>query len=316
MQAEELYGILGIEKTATAAEIKKAYRSLARKHHPDKNQGRKEEEEKFKRISAAYAVLGDEKKRKLYDQYGLDGLRDGFDPEMWRRYGKAAAGGGSARGRPFEGGFDFGGFSGFGSMEDIFESLFGGGTGKRGSGGRVADWAAVQETGAQVRSVLDVDLMDAVLGRELEIAVDLGEEVRKLKVRIPKGVEDGQTIRLGGQGARGRGGARSGDLMLEIRVRDDKEYVRKGNDLEKRVQVTLGRAYNGGEMEVETPWGKGTLKVPPRTQGGTKLRLKGQGIRKNGVAGDLYIRMDIKVPTGDDERTEEAVKALEESYRD
>jgi len=308
MPAEDLYQILGVKRTATAGEMKKAYRSLARRHHPDKNQGKKEEEEKFKKITAAYAVLGDENKRKLYDQYGLDGLRDGFDPEMWKRYG------GRAEGRqPIGQEFDFGGFSGFGSMEDIFESLFGGrGSRKAGSGG--VRWERMQKRGAQVRSVLEVELLDAVLGRELEIAVDVGGETRKLKVRIPAGVEDGQTIRLAGQGASGSGGGPSGDLLLEVRTRADATYSRHGSDLERRVLVTIGKAYEGGEVEVETPWGKGMLRIPPRTQGGTRLRLKGQGVRKKGSAGDLYVRVDIRVPAGTDEKTAEAVAALERIY--
>ncbi len=311
--AEDFYSVLGVDRDAAAGEIKKAYRNLARKHHPDRNQGKKDAEERFKKISAAYAVLGDEKKRGLYDRYGVDGLRDGFDPEMWERYGKTAGGRGRSGSSPGED-FDFGGFSGFGSMEDIFESLFGKGTsGGRRRRARVA-WEDIPQPGAQVRSVLEVDLMDAVLGRELDIAVGVGSETRRLKVKVPAGVEEGQMIRLGGQGAKGRGGAARGDLLLEVRLKGDPVYERNGNDLERRMMVTMGEAYRGGEIEVETPWGKGRLRIPAGTQGGTRFRLKGQGIRKKGAKGDMLVRMDIRVPTGRDEETEAAVSALESQY--
>jgi curved DNA-binding protein len=314
MPAEELYEILGVGRTASAEEVKKAYRALARKHHPDRNQGKKDSEERFKKISAAYAVLGNEKKRKLYDQFGVDGLRDGFDPEMWKRYGGGARRAGAGGGQPDGEQFDFGGFSGFGSLEDIFEGLFGGER-KRGRGRRGGvSWEDVPRPGAQVRFVLEVELLDAVLGRELDIAMDVEGETRRLKVKVPAGIEEGQTIRLGGQGAKGRGGGQQGDLLLEVRVKGDQTYTRHGTDLERRVLVTLGRAYEGGEVEVETPWGKGKLKVPPRTQGGTRFRLKGHGIRKRGVSGDLYVRMDVRVPCGTDKETICAVEQLETLY--
>ncbi|HUT77064.1 MAG TPA: J domain-containing protein [Polyangia bacterium] len=234
---------------------------------------------------------------------------------MWKRYG---GGGGRAAGKragqPSGEEFEFGGFSGFGSMEDIFEGLFGGGPGRgRGRRGGI-QWESAPQRGAQVRSALEVELLDAVVGRELEIAVETEGEAKRLKVKLPAGVEDGQTIRLGGQGAGGRGGAPKGDLLLEVRVKGDQIYTRHGNDLERRVLVTMGRAFEGGEVEVETPWGKGKLRIPPRTQGGTRFRLKGHGIRKRGTTGDLFVRMDIRVPGGNDPETVSAVERLESQY--
>jgi DnaJ-class molecular chaperone len=317
MEHEDFYEILGVDRNADEKEIKKAYRKLARELHPDRNEGDKRAEERFKKVSAAYAVLSDEEKRKLYDEYGVDGLRDGFDPEAYQRYRQQA--GQPGGGRPFGG--DFGGFSGFGSLEDIFESLFGGGAGR----GRSVRWSTGEgfgsagkarrgQKGPKVRSGVEVELMDAVLGRELELVVPIQQERRKLKVKLPRGVEDGQTIRLKGQGARGPFGGEPGDLLIEVKVKDDKQYERKGDDLTKKLPVTIGQAYEGATMQVETPWGKGKVTIPAGTQSGQKLRLRGQGVRKNGRRGDLYAEIMVKVPEKRDEETKKAVGILEEKY--
>ena len=317
MESESLYEILGISREATESEIKKRYRKLARDLHPDRNKDNKEAEERFKKVSAAYAVLGDKEKRKLYDQYGIDGLRDGFDPNRWRQY--TSHPGGNAGGWPADGGFpgsfDFGGFSEFGSMGDIFESLFGRGASRGRTRRAGARGRGFSMPGSQVRMKLEVELMDAVLGRELQIAVPVEGEQRRLKVAIPKGIEDGQTIRLKGQGGRspdGRGPA--GDLLLEIGIKGDSEYQRKGLDLTKRESVTVGQAYNGEVVEVSTPWEKVKLSIPQGTQGGQKLRLKGKGIVKGKKKGDLYIQIDIKLPDSRDQKTKETIDRLEELY--
>ncbi|MFO8073759.1 MAG: DnaJ C-terminal domain-containing protein [Polyangia bacterium] len=320
MGHEDFYKILGVDRNAGEKEIKTAYRKLARELHPDRNEGDKQAEERFKKVSAAYAVLGDEEKRKLYDKYGVDGLRDGFDPEAYQRYQQQA--GPAGGGQPFGGGdFDFGGFSGFGSLEDIFESLFGGG----GRKGRSVRWStgggfgsAGQERrgqkGPKVRSSVEVELMDAVLGRELELVIPIQNERKKLKVKLPRGVEDGKTIRLKGQGARSPFGGEPGDLLIEVNVKDDKEYERKGDDLIKKLPVTIGQAYKGASLQVETPWGKGKMTVPAGTQSGQKLRLKGQGVRKDGKRGDLYAEILVRLPGKRDEETEKAVEILEAKY--
>lgn len=308
--SEDLYMLLGVGRDASEAEIKKAYRKLARELHPDKNKGNKEAEERFKKVSAAYAVLSDKEKKKLYDQYGIDGLRDGFDPEQWKRYG-AQAGGGA----PYGGGVDFGGFSGFGGMESIFETLFGGSAGGR-RGGRRSAWGQGMpaQKGPQIRSQLDVELMDAVLGRELGIVIPIEGERKSLKVRIPQGLETGQSIRLKGQGARSQMGGEPGDLIIEVSVKDDSVYTRKGNDLEKTETITVGQAYLGDTIEVETPWGKGRLNIPPGTQGGRRMRIRGHGIRKGEKKGDLFVAINIRIPEGRGEEVEEAVKNLEKLY--
>ncbi len=316
MNSEDLYRALGVEKGASAAEIKKAYRNLARKLHPDHNEGNKEAEEEFKKVSAAYTVLGDEKKRKLYDEFGIDGLRDGFDAEKWRQYGPR---GGPRTGSPFQqGGFDFGGFSGFGGMEDVFDSLFGGGRGGRRGGGRARAgnahrWGGGRvPKGHQVRSELEIELLDAILGRELQIIIQVQGEKRNLKVKVPGGIEDGQSIRLKGQGGESPAGGERGDLILEVKVKRGEEYVRDGMNLTKTEKISIGTAYFGGSINVETPWGKGKVTMPRGTQGGQKLRIAGHGIRKEGKSGDLYVKVAIKIPKNIDADTEELVKKLEE----
>jgi DnaJ-class molecular chaperone len=327
----QLYKELELEKNATDAEIKRQYRKLARKYHPDKNKDNPQAEEKFKKISAAYAVLSDKKKRKLYDQYGIDGLRDGFDPAY---YGTHSASG-----------TDFGGFSGFGGMESIFETLFGGGArNARGSyrtaggpfgggggpfggggnpfggggnpfgGGGNPFGGGQPSKGSDVKSTLQIDLLDAVLGRELDLILPINNEQRKLKVKIPSGIESGQTIRLKNQGARSPYGAESGDLLLEIKINDNSEYRRKNLTLLKEQSITIGQAYFGATIEVETPWGKGNLKVPPGSSGGTKLRIKGHGIRKGSSKGDLFVILRVQLPDKRTPEIDELITKLESEY--
>lgn len=310
MHDEDLYRILGVAKGATGAEIKKAYRKLARELHPDRSKGNKNDEERFKKVSAAYAVLGNAEKRKLYDAYGIDGLRDGFDPKAWER----ARGFGGGGARPGAGGADFGGFAGFGGMEEIFEALFGGGGPRRG-GPRRREWdVRVGSRGPDVRAQMEVGLLDAVLGRELQIVVPIEGERRSLKVKLPRGIEGGKSIRLKGQGARGSGDGGDGDLIVEIAVREDERYARRGPDLVKREDVTVGKAYFGGPLEVETPWGKGQVVVPPGTRGGTRIRIKGHGVRAGDRAGDLYVEINIVLPERKGEAVEAAVREMERLY--
>ena len=304
--SDDYYKILGVDKQASAADIKKAYRKLARKYHPDANRNNPQAEEKFKKVSAAYAVLSDKSKRDLYDKYGINGLRDGFDENQWRQYG-----GGQS---PF-GGADFGGFSGFGGMESIFETLFGGG-GRR--GGRVSGsppWSTSGgQKGGDVKSSLDIDAMDAILGRELELLVPVAGEQKKLKVKIPQGIESGKSIRLKNQGSPGLFGGQNGDLLLVLNVRENGPFRRQGDNLIKEQSITIGQAYFGDIITVETPWGEGKLKVPPQTQGGTKMRVKGHGVRKGDKKGDLLVQLNIIIPQNAKKDTEKLVRELEKAY--
>ncbi|MBW2278101.1 MAG: hypothetical protein JRF63_11440, partial [Deltaproteobacteria bacterium] len=252
--------------------------------------------------------------RKLYDKYGIDGLRDGFNPEMWQRYGGFGSQPGRAGRAPS--GTDFGGFSGFGSLEDVFESLFGGaGFSQRGASARGGAGPFDMRTpGAQVHSVIEIDVLDAVLGRELQIVVPISGERRKLKVKVPQGIGDGQTMRLRGQGAHSQAGGPAGDLLLEIKIREPGRYRRAGNDLVVRESVTVCQAYRGTSLPLETPWGRVVVTVPAGTQGGQKLRVKGHGVRGSGAAGDLFVQLSIRIPTARDTNVEEAIDKLEQMY--
>jgi curved DNA-binding protein len=314
LSTEDFYKILGVGKEAKKEEIKKAYRKLARELHPDRNNNNKEAEEKFKKVSAAYAVLGDEEKRKKYDTYGIDGLRDGFDQQMWKQYGENnSRGRGEYRGGGF-GGFDFGGFEGFGAMEDIFESLFGTQRRRKESYAEKEYWKKTKQKGTKVKSKLEVELMDAVIGRELQLIVPIEGEKKKLKIKIPQGIESGKTMRLKGQGAKSKNGGPPGDLLLEIIVKKDKIYERIGEDLYKREVIKIGEAYNGTVKDVNTPWGEVKVTIPKGTQGGSKLRLRGKGIKKENKNGDLYINVAIAIPKKSAKEAKEAIEILEKYY--
>ncbi|MBN2803414.1 MAG: DnaJ domain-containing protein [Deltaproteobacteria bacterium] len=315
---DDLYKELELQKGASPAEIKKAYRNLAKKYHPDTNKDNPDAEDKFKKISAAYAVLSDKKKKDLYDKYGSDGLRDGFDPTY---YGRNSYAGG-----------DFGGFSGFGGMESIFETLFGGGGGRKSrrsySGGSpfqsgdpfggaspFGGSPRGMQKGQDVKTTLKISLLDSVIGRELDIIVPVGSDKRNLKVKIPPGIKDGKNIRLKNQGALSNFGGPSGDLILEINIADDPVYERKGDNLITHQQITLAQAYYGDKINVVTPWGKGNLTLPPLTQGGSKLRVKGHGIRTANSKGDLIVVFNIKIPAEKSDELSELVDKMESYYQ-
>jgi curved DNA-binding protein len=306
----DLYDVLGVPRTASPEEIKKAYRRLARKYHPDVNPGDKRAEEKFKEVTAASEVLTDAKRRALYDEFGADSLRSGFDAakadayRQWKRQGTPQSGG-----MPFDfGDFqevrvgDYGTFD-FGS---IFEDLFGRGANARGRR------ASATRQGAHAEAEIEVDLRDAVLGAERDVRIDS----KTLRVKIPKGVVDGSTIRLSGQGAPGAHGGSAGDLYLKIRLREHPWVRREGRDLYLDLPVTVPEAALGHEVTLPTFEGPVRLQIPPGAQSGTKLRLRHKGVPdlRGGERGDLYAVVKIVLP----ERTpglEKAVKPLEVLYK-
>jgi len=298
----DLYGILGVPRTASADEIKKAYRRLAHKHHPDKNPGNKQAEERFKEITAAHEVLGDPKRRKLYDEFGADSLRSGFDPGKAEQYRQWQRQGGGAP-------VDFGGFGGFEhggapfDLGSIFEQIFGGGAVRARRG---------PARGEDARAPVEVELADAVRGAERELRVD----GRTLRVKIPPGVSDGSQIRLAGQGGPGGGGGPAGDLYLEIRLRPHPLVRRDGRDLTLDLPVTVPEAVNGAEVTLPTFEGPVRLKIPAGAQAGTRLRLRGKGLPdlKGGERGDLYAVVKVVLPEPD-ERLREAVRPLEALYK-
>jgi curved DNA-binding protein len=305
--AADFYKDLGVERTATADEIKKAYRKLASQHHPDKNPGDKKAETRFKAVNRANQVLGDPEQRKLYDEFGEEGLREGFDPHAARAYRSAGARAGGRRG-PMGGGAgvsieDFlGGQAGGGGFSDILGDLFGGG------GGRVRRGPA---RGADLQSEVMVDFASALRGAELKLRLqDGGEEVT---VRVPAGARDGDKVRVAGQGAPGSPGAPAGDLLLTIRVQPHPFFERSGLDLYLDLPITVGEAYRGAKIRVPTPDGPVTMTVPRHAQSGQVVRLKGKGVKRQNQTGDLFVRFQIKLPTSTSTEVEKAIATLEEA---
>lgn len=310
MPERDLYDILGVPRTASREEIKKAYRRLAKQHHPDVNPGNKQAEERFKEASAAFEVLSDDQRRKLYDEFGSDSLRSGFDParaeevRRWRRQGAPPGG------QPF----DFGDFAtvnadGF-DFGSIFEQIFGQGAGRGGRGGHGR--RASPMTGQDLEADLELDLKEAVAGGERDVRLD----GRTLRVTIKPGMTDGARIRLAGQGHPGRHGGTPGDLLLRVRLRPHPLVRVDGKDLSLDLPVTVPEAAAGAEVELPTFDGKVRLTVPAGAQSGARLRLRGRGLPdpKGGPRGDLYVVVKLVLPEPSD-RLAKAAKALEPLYK-
>ncbi|QKG58565.1 J domain-containing protein [Hymenobacter sp. BRD128] len=293
MDYKDYYKILGVEKTATTDQIKKAYRKLARQYHPDVNPNDATAEQKFKEVNEANEVLSDAEKRQKYDQMGADYARyqqagsgrgqgaGGFD---WSQYAQGGAGG--------FGGFGGGQFGGEGEdFSDFFSSLFGG-MGGAGGGGRSSRPGAGQDYQAE----LELSLAEAYEGGPRTITVN----GKNLRITIQPGVADGQTIRLRDQGGPGRNGGPNGSLLITFRILPDARYARTGDDLTQDVPVPLYRALLGGEQTVETLGGPVKIKIKPETANGSRLRLRGKGFpvyREKDQHGDLYLRLNVQLPT-------------------
>ncbi len=302
MSTKDPYAVLGVAKSASQEEIKKAYRKLAKKYHPDVNPGDKAAEEKFKEISAAFEIVGDDKRRKLFDEFGPDALRTGFDPERARQYQRWSTG----RGFQAEQGGEANPFEQFGGFDDIFEQFFFGGRRRGGQQRR-------QMPGQDVEVELRVSLLQALRGEEAEIRLPWLSH-KTLKVRIPKGADDGDRLRLAGQGQPSPTGGPSGNLFITLRIQPHALLRRDGNDLTLDVPITLPEAVFGAQIEVPTPTGLMKLKVPAASRGGEKLRLRGKGVqRADGSAGDLYVVLQVRAPAVPKEE-EPPVKHLEKLY--
>ncbi|HET8542184.1 MAG TPA: J domain-containing protein [Anaeromyxobacter sp.] len=309
MAERDLYEILGVPRTASTDDVKKAYRRLAKKYHPDVNPGNKAAEEKFKEVTAAFEVLSDEKRRKLYDEFGADALRTGFDEKRADEYRRWKRQGAPAGGMPF----DFGDFAtvnvgDMGSFDfgSIFGEIFGGGRAR--GRARRAPFAA---PGADAIATVEVSLRDAVLGGERDVRVD----GRTLRVKIPPGVGDGSRIRLAGQGGPGQHGGPAGDLFLEVKVAEHRHVRREGKDLYLDLPVTVPEAVSGAEVRLPTFEGPVSLRVPRGAQSGTRLRLRGKGLPdlRGGARGDLYAVIQVVVPPSSD-AVERAVRPLADLY--
>ncbi len=382
--AEDFYKILGVSKDASQEEIKKAYRKLARKWHPDLNPGNQDAEQKFKDVSRAYEALGNEEKRKLYDEFGEEGLQSGFNAEQAREYREwrsAGQGFGQNSGRAWAGGAGTGG-GGFGqytSYEDIFGDIFNFGAGPGAGGG----FRGTQSSrGRDLEHDMTIDLLSALRGFETELSMDKpisctkcggeGQEpgstmkpcpacggsgrlnvaegpmqftrgcpqcgghgrvgtrcsqcggtgqvrgTERIRVRIPKGVREGSRVRVAGKGEPGSAGARPGDLYLVIHVKPHPLLRREGDDLHMELPLTVQEAMAGANITIPTPDGSVTVKVPPKSQSGQTLRLKGKGAYNAKIKawGDLLVKLSVKVPRTDDAGALEAAGRIEGEYQE
>jgi curved DNA-binding protein len=312
VQFRDYYETLGVPKTATEDEIRTAFRKLARKHHPDVAKDKKAAEEKFKEINEAYEVLSDAEKRKKYDQLGAGWNQPGgFQPPPgWEAQQPGGGfqqwqwGGGENGGVEFE----FGG-TGF---SDFFEAFFGGGRGRSafgGFGGRQATAAR----GADVEADIMVTLEEALHGstRTVSLRRAGSNKVENYQVKIPRGVHEGQRIRLAGQGEAGVRGGKSGDLFLRVRLAKHPDFSVEGSDLVHEVKIEPWRAVLGSELLVPTLEGNVRLKIPPGTQSGQRFRLRGRGLPStSGTRGNLYVDVQINVPKKLTEREREVWREL------
>ncbi|GAB3815143.1 DnaJ C-terminal domain-containing protein [Pontibacter rugosus] len=301
MEYKDYYKILGVDKKAAQSDIKKAYRSLAKKYHPDKNKDNKAAEDKFKDISEAYEVLGDEEKRRQYDQLGSN----------WRQFQQGGYNGGGRRqyqGQPGGGfGGDFGdmfGGGGGGGFSDFFEQFFG-----AGAGGFSGQQAGGPRKGQDYQADMNISLQEAYTGTSRLLTVNQ----QQLRIKTKPGVADGQVLRINGKGAPATAGGAPGDLYLNIRVLPDSRFDRRGNDLYATVDVDVYTAILGGQIEVSTMSGLLKLKVPAGTQSQQSLRLRGKGMPVYGQTdqfGDFYVKINVVLPTSISEEERQLLEQL------
>jgi len=308
---KDYYQILGVPRGSSEAEIKKAYRRLAKQYHPDVNKGDKEAEEKFKEISEAYNVLSDSKQRKQYDMFGQAGFGGygagaGPGPEGYRWEFR--------QGGPGAEGFDFG------NLGDLFSELFEMGGVRRGayrqSWGKGASTEA-PVAGRDTYADVEVGFDEAVNGTQRKVSVKRGDKVERLTVKVPAGVDNGSKVRVAGKGQPGFGGAKDGDLYLRIHVSPHPEFWREDADIYTEVPITIFDAVLGAEVEVPTLTGHSRMKVPAGTAGGQKFRIKGKGapvLGSKGKKGDQYVIVKIVPPKKISSSQKKAFEELAEEY--
>lgn len=288
--ARNPYAVLGLAPTASDADIRAAFRKLAKQYHPDRNPDDKKAENKFKEVAAAFDIIGDPDRRKKFDRGEIDedGRERAHPFGQWSRRQGPPGGGG------FETGAGPGAGASFEDLSDIFSDLF---------GSRRAQQARPNR-GRDLRYRLEVDFLDAALGAKKRVTMPDG---RTLDLSIPAGLEDGQTLRLKGQGERGPAGA--GDVYVEVKVGPHRIFERDGNDIHVEAPISLKEAVLGGKITVPTIAGDVSVTVPKNSSSGTVLRLRGRGIAKGaGPAGDQYVKLKIVLPEGGDRELEDFVK--------
>lgn len=306
---KDYYDVLGINRNADDAEIKKAYRKLAKKYHPDSNSGSPGAEERFKEITEAYNVLSDKEKRKLYDQFGHAAFEEDIPRYQSGSY------------RDPSGGYQEFHFAG-NNMDDVFDQIFGNGFGGnfRGSFRQGAHGGFGRETfrqrGADLNAEVTVTFDEAAFGGSKVIHLQEPETggIQSLEVKIPAGIENGKTIRLKGKGMPGIGGGATGDLLLKVMVADKPGYERKGMDIYTKISVPFATAVLGGEIQIDTLYGPVRCQIREGTQSGTKIRLKGKGIvsmKNPSVYGDQYAVMEIEVPRSLSQQAKQKLKEFQ-----
>jgi curved DNA-binding protein len=296
MAQRDYYEVLGVKKGASADEIKRAYRKLAVKYHPDKNPGDKQAEEKFKEINEAYAVLSDPKKKEQFDQFGSSNFHQKFSQEdIFRGFNVD----------------DLFRDQGFGT-DDIFSRIFGDAMRRHRGGGGGGGAGHMAARGEDFSMEIPVTFRDAYDGGEKRVAFKRDGEREELSVKIPAGIESGAKLRVAGRGAAGRFGGPAGDLFLTINVGPDPIFQREGDDIVMTHEVKFSQAALGGSVDVPTMEGPKRIKIPAGIQSGTKVRLKGLGFQQIGKQGrgDMYVRIAIHVPEKLTPRQKELVEQL------
>ena len=299
---KNLYHVLGVNKDATEAEIKSAYRKLARKYHPDLNKDNKEAAEKFKEVSCAYDILGDKEKRKKYDNNEIDsdGKPTGFGAGMGGGYGSY----GTYEGNPFQGGFSGGDFD--------FSSIFGGDifsqfTGSRGGfQGGFGGASRRPRKGDDIAYTMRIDFLAAARGDEKTVNIN----GKNINVKIPAGTLDGQTLRLKGLGQPSPNGGSAGDVLITLNVDKHPYFSAEGSNILMELPITIKEAVLGAKVTVPTISGKVAVNIPPYASSGEKLRLKGKGMKTKSVAGDQIITLKIVAPGKADAALEKALREM------
>lgn len=315
MVNRDLYQILGVSRSASNKEISKAYKVLAKKYHPDKNQGNREAEEKFKEVSYAREILLNKEKRKLYDEFGEIGLREGFNPNSYRQYQRGySQGSGSWRNHPFEDLFVDQNYrrsnvdwsNGFQDIfsNSVFNSFINSARSNRREG-----------PGRDIQTEISIGFIEALKGTEKEMVIERKHDPkssRTVRIRVPAGVRHEENIRLKGQGEEG------GDLIIKVYVDKHTTFWREGDDLHMNLPLTIGEALKGARISIPTPDGEVILNVPKRTDSGKKLRLKGRGsiTRKGNKKGDLIAHVWIVLPEEESKEIDKAVAEIEKGYKE
>ncbi|HEY5347036.1 MAG TPA: DnaJ C-terminal domain-containing protein [Rhizomicrobium sp.] len=299
------YEVLGVSRSAGETEIKKAFRSLAKKHHPDTHGSDAGAKKRFQEISGAYDILGDKDKRAKFDAGAIDesGNPRGFDPRAQR--GGGGFGGGGANARDFNFTWDNAQASEGVRAEDIFADFFG--------GARARNGRARAQKGADFSVAVTVAFAEAAIGGTRRVVMQNGEQI---DVKIPVGVKDGQSIRVKGRGGAGAGGGPAGDILIQISVAPHPFMIRDGNDLKMDLPVTLKEAVLGAKVPVPTLTGAVSLSIPAHSNSGATLRLKGKGIPARGAqgAGDLYVRLVVTLPDKPDEELGKFAEGWKAAY--